>query len=444
MLNFNPHKFKVMRKILILLFFVPTFVMAQQKTYMPDDAFEMHIETRDTTGGWCLLGSPASIGDGIMNDSVYTDYLDLMGVVDISNMGVSDLRGIEDMDSLVYLYCDYNNLSEIPLSPYQRLNIELVHCAYNKIDSLDFSGNTKLWELICNDNDLVYLNLDSCDYLTTELNCDNNDLTYLDISAVTQLWFFTCENNLLTDLIVAGAHIEEFHCSNNQLTTLDVTGVTYLYYLDCSYNNLTTLIKDQLIEELFCNNNFLSGPIDFVGSGWLDASYNQFTELDFSFPSPGAWNGYHYIDVRYNNLHTLSFSNIIDTMLANNFNIPGYYFSSVGNPDLHCITLDNPPYFDTVWTVANGSIDSCVSFSTACSMETEGCMDSTDTNYNPFATIEDCSCSNLVSNAEQIINSNRYLISIVDILGRERKPTPNVPLFYRYDDGTVEKRIVIE
>lgn len=45
-----------MRKILILLFCVPTFVMAQQKTYMPDDAFEMHIETRDTTGfGVCLV-----------------------------------------------------------------------------------------------------------------------------------------------------------------------------------------------------------------------------------------------------------------------------------------------------------------------------------------------------------------------------------------------------
>jgi len=436
MLNFKPHKFKVMRKILILLFFVPTFVMAQQKTYVPDDAFEGFLE------GFPGIG----VSDGVMNDSVFTANLNYyFGNVDLPGLGISDLKGIEDIDSLVYLYCDNNNLSEMPLSPYQRLNVQVVNCAYNKIDSLDFSGNTKLWELICNDNDLVYLNLDSCDYLTTELNCDNNDLTYLDISAVTQLWFFTCENNLLTDLIVAGAHVEGIFCTNNQLTTLDLTGVTGLDDLDCSYNNLTTLIKNQLIgDKVYCNNNFLSGPIDFVGSGWVDASYNQFTELDFSFPSPGAWNGYAYVDVRYNNLHTLSFNNITDIFLPNNTNANGSYFSSVGNPDLHCISVDNPPYSDSVWTVANGSIDSCVSFSTACSMEIEGCMDSTDTNYNPFATIEDCSCSNLVSNAEQIINSNRYLISIVDILGRERKPTPNVPLFYRYDDGTVEKRIVIE
>ena len=36
------------------------------------------------------------------------------------------------------------------------------------------------------------------------------------------------------------------------------------------------------------------------------------------------------------------------------------------------------------------------------------------------------------------------LIKVIDILGRETKGTNNEPLFYIYDDGTVEKRIVIE
>jgi hypothetical protein len=40
-------------------------------------------------------------------------------------------------------------------------------------------------------------------------------------------------------------------------------------------------------------------------------------------------------------------------------------------------------------------------------------------------------------------NSNRKLEKVVDILGKETKQT-NQPLFYIYDDGTVEKRIVIE
>ena len=43
-----------------------------------------------------------------------------------------------------------------------------------------------------------------------------------------------------------------------------------------------------------------------------------------------------------------------------------------------------------------------------------------------------------------IPNANRKLEKTVDILGRETKGKKNEPLFYIYDDGTVEKRIVIE
>ena len=33
------------------------------------------------------------------------------------------------------------------------------------------------------------------------------------------------------------------------------------------------------------------------------------------------------------------------------------------------------------------------------------------------------------------------LLRIVDVLGRESKPKPNTPLFYIYENGTVEKKI---
>ncbi|MBL6874073.1 MAG: hypothetical protein ISR02_01155, partial [Flavobacteriales bacterium] len=35
-------------------------------------------------------------------------------------------------------------------------------------------------------------------------------------------------------------------------------------------------------------------------------------------------------------------------------------------------------------------------------------------------------------------------VSIVDILGRDTKEIKNTPLFYIFDDGTVEKKIIIE
>ena len=41
-------------------------------------------------------------------------------------------------------------------------------------------------------------------------------------------------------------------------------------------------------------------------------------------------------------------------------------------------------------------------------------------------------------------NGNKKLIKYIDVLGRENKGTKNEPLFYIYDDGTVEKKIIIE
>jgi len=41
------------------------------------------------------------------------------------------------------------------------------------------------------------------------------------------------------------------------------------------------------------------------------------------------------------------------------------------------------------------------------------------------------------------ININKRLIKKLDVLGKEVKETKNQPLFYIYDNGTVEKRIII-
>ena len=42
-----------------------------------------------------------------------------------------------------------------------------------------------------------------------------------------------------------------------------------------------------------------------------------------------------------------------------------------------------------------------------------------------------------------INSSSRKLLKVIDILGRETKET-NQPLFYIYEDGTVEKNITIK
>ena len=44
---------------------------------------------------------------------------------------------------------------------------------------------------------------------------------------------------------------------------------------------------------------------------------------------------------------------------------------------------------------------------------------------------------------EEYTNNKEHL-RIINILGRESKGTKNEPLFYIYDDGIVEKKIIIE
>ena len=62
--------------------------------------------------------------------------------------------------------------------------------------------------------------------------------------------------------------------------------------------------------------------------------------------------------------------------------------------------------------------------------------------------ISDTLSVNITVNISTEINEvsrKRKLVEVIDVLGKKGiKPKSNVPLFYRYDDGTVEKRIIIE
>ena len=53
-------------------------------------------------------------------------------------------------------------------------------------------------------------------------------------------------------------------------------------------------------------------------------------------------------------------------------------------------------------------------------------------------------CDNGTSAIDEINSSERTLIKIMDVLRRETPYKKNTPLFYLYNDGTVEKRIIID
>ena len=99
--------------------------------------------------------------------------------------------------------------------------------------------------------------------------------------------------------------------------------------------------------------------------------------------------------------------------LRSTFHINFIEFYSFNNPNLTCINVDDTAWSATNW-IANTNIDAQHYFSNNCS-----------------------------TTAIEEHTTNKELLKITDLLGRETKQI-NQPLFYIYDDGTVEKKIIIE
>ena len=95
---------------------------------------------------------------------------------------------------------------------------------------------------------------------------------------------------------------------------------------------------------------------------------------------------------------------------------------------------------DTIWANYNTAISTIV----VCAHIT---MDTTQTQQGPVVIMEfqtSCETNSIFSTAITDQNQPKTLLKVTDVLGRKSKETKNTPLFYIYDDGTVEKRIIIE
>ena len=128
--------------------------------------------------------------------------------------------------------------------------------------------------------------------------------------------------------------------------------------------------------------------------------------------------------------------------------------SFVSNQDLYLTnTLDSMGYVDIL--VMDLSIDSnsysiqniSISYSDSIFVggsyqSTEGTYTDTFLNQNGCDSIVTTNLTIIISSISEY-NTDKKLLKIVDVLGRKAKFTRNTTLFYIFDDGTVEKRMVI-
>ena len=141
----------------------------------------------------------------------------------------------------------------------------------------------------------------------------------------------------------------------------------------------------------------LTGIEDFIALTDLFCFNNQLANLDLS-------NNINLFEVNCSN-------NELTSLSLKNGNPSGLVFcTATNNPNLLCVEVDNISYAYINWQIDNIAV-----FSTNC---------------NPSSISE--------------VNIKRRLIKVVDLFGRQVARESNTTLFYIYDDGSVEKRIILE
>jgi hypothetical protein len=149
----------------------------------------------------------------------------------------------------------------------------------------------------------------------------------------------------------------------------------------------------------------LTGIEDFTALTLLSCGHNPLTNLDLS----------------NNTLLTTLWcyeSQLTCLNIANGNNTDIGWLSLGGNPNLTCIEVD-----DASWSTANWPeiLEPQFSFSENCDNE--------------------CSTSDVGIHE---LKPSRILLKIIDMMGRETKGAKNELLLYIYDDGSVEKKLLVE
>lgn len=387
----------------------------QPQTYVPDDTFEAYLEAN-------------GMGNGIINDdSVNTSNINMVTQLYVSSLGIFDLTGIEDFDSLIYLDCQDNQLTT--LNTNNNTSLTNLIAANNQLSSISINQNTTLTNLGCGGNLLTSLDV-SQNTALIELSCDNNQLTNLTVSTNSDLTYLNCANNNLNTLnVTQNSLLNDLLCNNNQLTELDLR----------NGNNLS-------IQQMQCFNNFNLNCINVDDQVWSTSIWTvingsidpqhyfsdncanncadslQVTDITI-IPSTstitiGIYNGYNsFLSYPYV-LYTLDANgDTVHTGMLNSFGQFGLDTSWYSYP-LFNTNLPTPPF--SVYFVYTGGFN----------FLTDTCV----LTYNMFTT-------NII---EETGVQPKKLLKIVDVLGRETRIIKNKPLFYIYNNGVREKKIIVE
>ena len=292
-----------------------------------------------------------------------------------------------------------NGDSEIQVSEASAYNGTISCSSMNISDLTGIEEFTALVSLDINNSNISSLDLTN-NILLKYLYCNNNQLSFLDLTQNVNLKTLWCSGNQLTFLDLSqNVNLDTLYSSGNQLTSLDLSYNTALSELDVGFINPMIIDFSMLVNlkslwfynllELDLSNNPM---LENLGGGFND---NYLT----------------YVNIRNGNNINLTCDAVLP-LSCGSFRL---------HTNLTCIQVDDVSWANTNW-IDNISWNG---------------QPAIDTTFQYFSV----NCPPPTSIQEH--TTNKELLKVTDLLGRETKQK-NQPLFYIYDDGTVEKRIILE
>ncbi|WP_298509040.1 M4 family metallopeptidase [uncultured Kordia sp.] len=213
-------------------------------TAIPDANFEAALEA---------LGYDDITADG----QVPTYLIETVTNLDVKNLSIADLTGIQDFAALTTLNCSSNSLTTLNVNSNTAL--ESLNFSRNTIAAIDVTNNVNLKSINAFENNLTTIDL-SQNTILENLDIDTNFLTALDVSANTLLESLDAYSNSIVEVDLSNnLQLIGVYLSFNTITSLDLSNHTLLEDVECIDCELTSLnIKN--------GNNGIIGYFDMTSN----------------------------------------------------------------------------------------------------------------------------------------------------------------------------------
>lgn len=169
--------------------------------------------------------------------------------MNLSNLGITDLTGVEYFTNLTQLFCQDNAISILPTLPP---NLFILICSNNELMSLPALPESLVY-LYCGENQLT--SLPTLPYGMNELMCYDNQLKEL-IDLPNTIDYIVASNNQITQISNLPNVLTFLDVTNNSLTVLPELPLT-MTALSCRNNQLTSLPELPNLTTLHAENNLI-------------------------------------------------------------------------------------------------------------------------------------------------------------------------------------------